>query len=58
MGQAQIQIEGAVTTVQMNPKEFKTGSKGYHGFGKLEVSNGKKYQLNVMAIEIGSKKKD
>jgi len=37
-------------------KDFKTGSRGFHAQGKLPV-NGKKYQCNLMLIEIGSKPK-
>jgi len=55
MAQATIQINSSVITLQLNPKTFSTGSTGYHGFGKLETSDGK-YQLNCMAVKIGSKK--
>lgn len=41
---------------QFDPKTFKTGSKGYHSQGKVGV-NGKRYQANLMLIEIGSKPK-
>ncbi len=36
------------------PKDFKTGSKGYFTSGKVEVE-GKRYQLQVQLVEIGSK---
>ena len=55
MAQATIQLNGAVITIQLNPKTFSTGSTGYHGFGKLETSDGE-YQLNCMAVKIGSKR--
>ena len=42
--------------IELDPKTFKTGSKGYHGIGKI-VIRGKKYQANFMLIEIGSKNK-
>lgn len=38
------------------PKTFKTGSRGYHGQGKLSV-NGSRYQVNLLLVEIGSGKK-
>ena len=41
--------------VDLDAKTFKTGSRGYHGNGKVSV-NGKRYQANFMLIEIGSKK--
>ena len=42
--------------IELNTKTFKTGSRGYHGHGKVSV-NGKRYQANLMLVEIGSKKK-
>ena len=43
-------------TLELAHKEFKTGSRGYHGQGKVTV-DGRKYQLNIMAVEVGSKPK-
>lgn len=37
-----------------DPKTFSSGSRGYHGQGKLEIG-GKKYQAQVQLVEIGSK---
>jgi hypothetical protein len=37
-------------------KTFKTGSRGYFGMGKIEI-NGKRYQVQVQMVEIGSKPK-
>ena len=54
MAQATIQINGAVTTVQLKNKQFKTGSTGYHGFGKVEAGDGSRYQINVLVVKIGS----
>lgn len=39
----------------LNKKIFKTGSTGFHGFGKLVVSEDEKYQVNILVIRIGSK---
>lgn len=35
-------------------KDFKTGSKGFFGNGKIEIE-GKRYQAQVQLVEIGSK---
>lgn len=35
-------------------KPFSTGSKGYHGNGKLLI-NGVKFQANLTLVEVGSK---
>jgi hypothetical protein len=39
----------------VNPKQFKTGSKGYYANGKAEI-DGKRYQVQIQLVEIGSKK--
>jgi hypothetical protein len=38
-----------------NAKEFKTGSRGFYGQGKIEI-DGKRYQVQIQLVEIGSKK--
>lgn len=35
-------------------RTFKTGSKGFHAQGKVPI-DGKRYQANLMLIEVGSK---
>jgi len=35
-------------------KTFSTGSRGYYGSGKIEIA-GKRYQIGVNIVEIGSK---
>ena len=43
--------------VTLNEKTFKTGSKGHYGAGKLTDKSGKRFQVNVQLVEIGSKPK-
>ncbi len=38
----------------VEPKNFKTGSRGYHGQAKIDF-NGKRYQTQLQMVEIGSK---
>jgi len=38
------------------PKNFKTGSTGFYGQGKLEI-DGKRYQIQVQIVQIGSKER-
>jgi len=52
-----INFEGKDYQFVMNPKNFSTGSTGFHGQGKLVVSETEKYQINLMAVLIGSKGK-
>ena len=44
-----------LATMTASPKEFKTGSRGFHGQGKIEI-DGKRYQVQIQLVEIGSKK--
>lgn len=43
-----------LSVITAAPKNFKTGSRGYHGQGKIEI-DGKRYQTQVQLVEIGSK---
>jgi hypothetical protein len=50
-------VEGQSLAVFTVPaKEFKTGSRGYYANGKAEF-DGKRYQVQIQIVEIGSKKK-
>ena len=54
---ATIQLEGEKQSFILSKKDFKTGSCGYHGQGKMRAG-GKNYQVNILCVEIGSKKKE
>ncbi len=54
---ATIQLNGQKQDFILDKKDFKTGSRGFHGTGKM-VAGGKKYQINIQAVEIGSKPKE
>ena len=55
MNTAKIEIQGITGVVDLGEERvFKTGSRGYQNVAKLAV-NGKKYQVNILAIEVGSK---
>jgi hypothetical protein len=45
-----------LTVLTVAPKEFKTGSKGFYANQKMEIG-GKRYQVQIQLVEIGSKKK-
>ncbi len=53
---ATIQLNGDKQNFILDKKDFKTGSKGYYGTGKM-VAAGKRYQISIQAVEIGSKPK-
>lgn len=44
-----------ISTIPVPTKEFKTGSRGYYANQKIEIG-GKRYQMQVQLVEIGSKK--
>lgn len=56
MDGVEIEIKGTKAGFALNEKDFKTGSKGFQAIGKMEVQ-GKRYQVNCMLVEIGSKPK-
>ncbi|HEX7434257.1 MAG TPA: hypothetical protein VF326_11450 [Anaerolineaceae bacterium] len=45
-----------VSVLTASPKEFKTGSRGFYVNGKAEI-DGKRYQVQIQLVEIGSKAK-
>lgn len=49
-------LSKAAATVEMAPCNFKTGSTGFRGQGKV-VEGGEKYQVQIMAVKVGSKPK-
>ena len=55
MPTANLNIDDVEQTFFLDEKEFKTGSRGFHGQGKMAVGNGKRYQVNILVVEIGSK---
>ncbi len=54
---ATIQLNGDKQNFILDKKDFKTGSKGYYSQGKM-VAGGKKYQVQVQCVEIGTKPKE
>jgi hypothetical protein len=56
MNVATIQLNGEKQNFILNKKDFKTGSRGYHGQGKVQDGE-KNYQINILCVEIGSKPK-
>jgi hypothetical protein len=54
---ATIQLDGEKQNFLLSKKDFKTGSRGYHAQGKMQVGD-KNYQINILCVEIGSKPKE
>jgi hypothetical protein len=47
-------LSKAAATIAMAPVNFKTGSDGFRGQGKV-VEDGVKYQVQIIAVRVGSK---
>jgi hypothetical protein len=47
-------LSKAAATVEMRPASFKTGSTGFRGQGKV-IEGGAKYQVQIIAVRVGSK---
>ena len=52
-----IEVGGRSDTIVANPKQFKTGSRGFYGQGKVEANDGRRFQVTINIVEIGSKGK-
>ena len=57
MNKATIVIEDKTLELTLNEKEFSTGSKGFWAGDKLIMSDGRRYQVQVQVVLIGSKLK-
>jgi hypothetical protein len=52
-----IEVAGATATIAADAKQFKTGSRGFYGQGKIQGTDGRRFQVSVNIVEIGSKGK-
>ena len=55
MNTATIIIEGKKLELILKEKNFSTGSKGFWAGEKLAMNDGRRYQVQVQAVLIGSK---
>ena len=54
MVRANILIGEEAVEIELGERTFKTGSTGFYGTSKVG-KDGNRYQINVMAVKIGSK---
>lgn len=52
-----VEVAGGAGTVVAERKQFKTGSRGFYGQGKIKATDGRRFQISVNIVEIGSKGK-
>ncbi len=57
MNKATIVIEDKTLELALKEKAFSTGSKGFWAGDKLLMGDGRRYQIQVQAVLIGSKGK-
>ncbi len=59
-------MKSAIVTIDLNgqkydfvisEKKFSTGSIGFHGNGKILISENERYTVNIILVKIGSKPK-
>ncbi len=55
MNKATVIIDDKTLELILKEKEFSTGSKGFWAGDKLTMSDGRRYQVQVQAVLIGSK---
>lgn len=53
----EIEVPGGKGTLHAKAKVFSTGSTGFYAQGKVEGKDGKRYQVSVQLVLIGSKPK-
>ena len=54
-GTAKLAVDGSEVQIPLNPKTFSTGSVGLFWQGKVDGSDGRRYQTQVTLTLIGSK---
>jgi hypothetical protein len=52
-----IEVAGRTATIVADAKQFRTGSRGFYGQGKVEGTDGRRFQVSINIVEIGSKGK-
>ncbi len=50
-----IEVAGVTDTITAEPKQFKTGSQGFYGSGKIKGEDGRRFQVTINIVQIGSK---
>lgn len=53
-----VEVPGGARAIAAEPKQFRTGSSGFYGHGKIKANNGRRYQVTISIVEIGSKNKN
>lgn len=52
-----IEVAGVTEIIIAEAKQFRTGSRGYYGQGKVRAADGRRFQVSINIVEIGSKGK-
>lgn len=55
LAKAKVSIGETEVEVQLLSKTFSSGKRGFWGQAKVEDENGKRYQVQTMAVEVAKK---
>jgi len=50
-----VEVAGGSTVLFAEPRVFKTQSRGFYGQGKVQGADGRRFQVSINIVEIGSK---
>ncbi len=50
-----VEVAGGVATITAEPRTFRSGSRGFFGVAKVRAGDGRRFQVIVNVVEIGSK---
>jgi len=54
-GKVELEADGGMVRASLTARAFSTGSIGYGWQGKVEGTDGRRFQVNITAVLIGSK---
>ena len=50
-----VEVAGGTATFTAEPRVFKSGSRGFFGVAKVRAGDGRRFQVIVNVVEIGTK---
>ncbi len=50
-----VEVAGGTATFSAEPRTFRSGSRGFFGVTKVKARDGRRFQVIVNVVEIGSK---
>jgi len=50
-----VEVGGGTFVLSADPRVFRTGSRGFFGYGKVKGTDGRRFQVTITIVEIGTK---